>query len=148
MPRRKTDKHFFSKTLKEAQLTYKDAAILSVKTKYPSKSAVIETNRRKEILSIEEKPKKPKSDDTIPGFYFYDKTAIEIKKASGINLGAIPNIFKKEYLKYVITGYPLSTISSKKLTALTVKAINVSPKTIIKKVFIQEEEDFFINIID
>ena len=73
----------FSKTLKEAQLIYKDAAILSVKTKYPSKSAVIETNKRKEILSIEEKPKKPKSDDTIPGFYFYDKAAIScVKKLS------------------------------------------------------------------
>ena len=70
----------FSKTLKEVQLTNKDAAVLSVKTKYPSKSAVIHSNQKKEILSIEEKPKKPKSKDTIPGFYFYDKTSIKCVK--------------------------------------------------------------------
>ena len=36
----------FSKTLKEVQSTNKDAAVLSVKTKYPSKSAVIHFNQK------------------------------------------------------------------------------------------------------
>ena len=32
--------------------------------------------------------------------------------------------FKKEYIKYVYVEYPLSTIKSKKFTALTVQAIS------------------------
>ena len=60
---------------------------------------------------------------------------MDTKKAKGINLGAMPKRFKKEYWKYVITGYPLSTINSKKFTALTVSAMRESPKTIIKKRF-------------
>ena len=61
---------------------------------------------------------------------------MDTKKASRINFGAIPKRFKNEYWKYVKTGYPLSTINSKKFTARTVKAIRERPKTIIKKVFI------------
>ena len=40
----------------------------------------------------------------------------------------------KIYLKYIVTEYPLSTISSKKLTARTVIAISVNPKVIVKNV--------------
>ena len=50
------------------------------KTKYPHKSAVIEYDREKNIKSIIEKPKKPKSNLTIPGLYFYDKDSISIVK--------------------------------------------------------------------
>ena len=55
------------------------------------------------------------------------KTIRANKKERGINFGAIPNKFKREYLKYVFKGYPLSTIKSKKLTDLTVNAINDKP---------------------
>ena len=49
----------------------------------------------------------------------------------------IENIYIQniEYLKYVITGYPFSTIKSKKLTALTVKAIIENPNNTTKNVF-------------
>ena len=53
-----------------------------------------------------------------------------------MNFGAIPNKFRNEYLKYVINGYPLSTIKSRKLTALTVNAIIDSPNTIVRNVLI------------
>ena len=62
------------------------------------------------------------------------KIDIAKKKDNGINFGIKPKIFKKEYLKYIDTEYPLSTISSKKFTALTVSAINESPSKITKKV--------------
>ena len=65
---------------------------------------------------------------------FTIKTIIEIKKDKGTNFGAIPNMFKNEYKKYVGTGYPLSTTSSKKFTALTVSAINERPRIIKKNV--------------
>ena len=56
------------------------------------------------------------------------------KKESGINFGAIPKRFNNEYWKYVVTGYPLFTIKSRKLTALTAKAIIDSPNNITKNV--------------
>jgi len=62
------------------------------------------------------------------------KTVKDKRNDNGINFGAIPNRFNKEYLKYVPTGYPLSTIKSKKFTALAVRAIRESPNKIIKKV--------------
>ena len=66
----------------------------------------------------------------------------EIKKDRGINFGAIPKRFNREYLKYVPTGYPLSTIKSKKLTDLTVRAISDRPNKITKKFFIISMKKF------
>ena len=70
----------FRSTLKEVQSIKSGAAILAVKTKYPSKSAVIEFDKKDNIKSIIEKPKKPKSNLTIPGLYFYDQNSVSIVK--------------------------------------------------------------------
>tara|TARA_Y100000741_G_scaffold340787_1_gene302619 strand:+ start:96 stop:968 length:873 start_codon:yes stop_codon:yes gene_type:complete len=70
----------FKKTLLSIQKLKLGAALVSVKTKNPSKSAVIETSRNGVIKSIVEKPKKPKSKNTIPGLYFYDKHSVEYAK--------------------------------------------------------------------
>ena len=64
------------------------------------------------------------------------------KNDKGINLGAIPKRFKIQYLRYIPTGQPLSTIKSKKFTALAVKAIIESPKRIIEKFFKISKEKF------
>ena len=70
----------FKSVLRQVQLTKSEAAVLAVKTKYPSKSAVIEFDKKKNIQSIVEKPKNPKSNLTIPGLYFYDHQSIPIIK--------------------------------------------------------------------
>ena len=70
----------FKKTLLSIQKLKSGAALVSVKTKNPSKSAVIETNRNGVIKSIVEKPNKPKSKNTIPGLYFYDKNSVKYAK--------------------------------------------------------------------
>lgn len=44
----------------------------------PSAYGVIEFDRSKKILSIEEKPQKPKSSYAVPGLYFFDKDVVEI----------------------------------------------------------------------
>ena len=67
---------------------------------------------------------------------FNTKSVRDKRKDSGMNFGAIPNKFNKEYLKYVDTGYPFSTIKSKKLTALAVNAIKDKPNKTSKKVLI------------
>ena len=70
----------FKKTLSSIQKLKSGAALVSVKTNNPSKSAVIETDRNGAIKSIVEKPKKPKSKNTIPGLYFYDKESVRYAK--------------------------------------------------------------------
>ena len=70
----------FKSILNQVQSVRSGAAILAVKTKYPSKSAVIEFDKKNKIKSIIEKPKKPKSNLTIPGLYFYDQKSISVVK--------------------------------------------------------------------
>ena len=70
----------FKKTLLSIQKLKLGAALVSVKSNNPSKSGVIETNRKGVIKSIVEKPKKPKSKDVIPGLYFYDKNSLQYAK--------------------------------------------------------------------
>ena len=58
------------------------------------------------------------------------------KKSISIAIGLIVTALSLPYTSLWSNGYPLSTISSKKFTALTVRAIKDRPKTIIKKVLI------------
>ena len=46
----------------------------------PEKFGVIELDENNNIIGIEEKPSKPKSDLIIPGFYFFDSDASEYAK--------------------------------------------------------------------
>ena len=46
----------------------------------PERYAVLEFNKKMEIQSLVEKPIKPKSNYAVPGFYIYDKEAIQIAK--------------------------------------------------------------------
>jgi glucose-1-phosphate thymidylyltransferase len=46
----------------------------------PERYGVVEFNRENEVISIEEKPEKPKSNYAIPGIYFYDNEVVQIAK--------------------------------------------------------------------
>lgn len=46
----------------------------------PERYGVVEFNKKHEVISIEEKPKKPKSNFAVPGIYFYDNSVVEITK--------------------------------------------------------------------
>ena len=70
----------FKKTLLSIQKLKSGAALVSVKSNNPSKSGVIEINKKGDIKSIVEKPKKPKSKNIITGLYFYDKNSIQYAK--------------------------------------------------------------------
>lgn len=62
-----------------AQLT-EGATVFGYYVSNPEAFGVVEFDRDGNVLSLEEKPEKPKSHYAIPGLYFYDNQVIEIAK--------------------------------------------------------------------
>jgi glucose-1-phosphate thymidylyltransferase len=63
----------------------KGAVIFGIKVEDPERYGVVETSETGEVLSIEEKPKNPKSDTAVPGLYFFDNTVSERAKSVKIS---------------------------------------------------------------
>ncbi len=75
----------FSPKVQKAASLEKGAEIFGYLVKDPREYGVVEFDKDKNVLSLEEKPEKPKSKYAIPGLYFYDNTVIE--KAKGLKPG-------------------------------------------------------------
>ena len=54
--------------------------IYAYHVKDPNRYGVVEFDNNENVISIEEKPEKPKSNYAIPGIYFYDNEVISIAK--------------------------------------------------------------------
>ncbi len=70
----------FSTKLLEAASIEKGAVIFGYYVNDPKEFGVVEFDKDYNVISLEEKPKKPKSQYAIPGLYFYDSTVIKRAK--------------------------------------------------------------------
>ena len=70
----------FTERLTKAAEQYDGATIFGYHVSNPKEMGVVEFDRDGKVLSIEEKPEKPKSNYAVPGLYFYDNNVIEIAK--------------------------------------------------------------------
>lgn len=71
----------FSSMLKEAAKIDKGACVFGYYVKDPRAYGVVEFDDHGKVLSLEEKPEKPKSNYAVPGLYFYDASVVEKAKA-------------------------------------------------------------------
>lgn len=69
-----------SRTLWEAMARNEGATIFGYPVKDPRSFGVVEFDSEGHVLSIEEKPEKPKSNYAVPGLYFYDSQVTSIAK--------------------------------------------------------------------
>lgn len=67
----------FSAMLRKAAARECGASIFGYYVKDPRAYGVVEFDANGKVLSLEEKPEKPKSNYAVPGLYFYDKTVCE-----------------------------------------------------------------------
>ena len=56
------------------------ATIFGYRVNDPREFGVVEFDKKKKVISLEEKPKEPKSPYAVPGIYFYDNRVVEIAK--------------------------------------------------------------------
>jgi glucose-1-phosphate thymidylyltransferase len=72
--------HNLSMTLQKMAGLKEGACIFGYWVANPQRYGVVEFNENNEVISIEEKPKYPKSNYAVPGIYFYDNKVVDIAK--------------------------------------------------------------------
>lgn len=78
------DNIFFGKGLSQltanAMKREKGATVFGYHVSDPERYGVVEFDKNKQVISIEEKPEKPKSNFAVTGLYFYDQDVLEIAR--------------------------------------------------------------------
>ncbi|WP_288364829.1 glucose-1-phosphate thymidylyltransferase RfbA [uncultured Acinetobacter sp.] len=70
----------FTPMLREAVSRSKGATVFGYQVKDPERFGVVEFDEQKRAVSLEEKPKRPKSNFAVTGLYFYDNDVVKIAK--------------------------------------------------------------------
>lgn len=70
----------FTPMLKQAVARGQGATVFGYQVKDPERFGVVEFDEQHRAVSLEEKPKHPKSNFAVTGLYFYDNDVIEIAK--------------------------------------------------------------------
>lgn len=72
--------HGFTPSLEKASAKTSGATLFAYQVDDPRPFGVVEYDKNNKVLSIEEKPKNPKSNFALTGLYFYDNNVIDIAK--------------------------------------------------------------------
>ena len=72
--------HDFHRTLATADQRGAGATVFAYHVQDPERYGVAEFDQSGRVLSLEEKPRQPKSNDAVTGLYFYDNQAIELAR--------------------------------------------------------------------
>lgn len=72
--------HDFHKPLESAMQRAEGASVFAYHVHDPERYGVAEFNGEGKVLSLEEKPAKPKSNYAVTGLYFYDSQVVEMAK--------------------------------------------------------------------
>jgi|UniRef100_UPI0040491452 glucose-1-phosphate thymidylyltransferase len=73
--------HDFADSLAEADTRTKGATIFGYHVANPTAYGVAEFDSAGKVVSLEEKPAKPKSNYAVPGLYFYDQDVVALARA-------------------------------------------------------------------
>lgn len=73
--------HDFQKLLSSAMTCTDGASIFAYHVQDPERYGVVEFNANGKVLSLEEKPKQPKSSYAVTGLYFYDRQVVGLAKS-------------------------------------------------------------------
>ena len=78
--------HGFGETLLETAKLTEGACVFGYYVTDPQRYGVVEFDKTRKVISIEEKPSRPKSNFAVTGLYFYDNTVV--KKAKSLKPSA------------------------------------------------------------
>ena len=139
----------FSAILRNARRQAEEggAVIFGYPVANPTEFGVVEFDENHRVVSLEEKPAKPKSNYAVPGLYFYDPSVVEIAKqvkpsARGeLEITAVNKIYlEQEKLRVTLMGRGMAWLDTG------------SPKGMLKAAeFVQTVQDmqgFYISCIE
>lgn len=72
--------HEFAKLVQQSAEKPNGATVFGYRVKDPARYGVVDFDSNGKVLSIEEKPEKPKSNYAVVGLYFYDNDVVDIAK--------------------------------------------------------------------